>query len=77
MAQEKEIIYKPETGTDLKVAAWNAILEARKNQQEIVFDYNGVQIRVNKDTGVRYIVNAFFAQAATMPNMAMQQQNGR
>ena len=77
MAQEK-IIYKPEFGTDLKVAAWNAILEARKNNQEIVFDYNGVQINVDKNTGVRYIVNAFFSQAASMPNMAMQkEQNDR
>ena len=63
--KKNQTVYTPEFGTDLKVAAWNSILLARKEKQEIILDYNMVQIGVTGNMNVKHIVNSFFSLSAS------------
>ncbi len=61
-------------GISIKDAADLAIKLAQQNKSGIVLSYNKVNINISPDTTPNHVVNAFFSKAATMPNMAMQQQ---
>lgn len=63
--ENNQTVYTPEFGTDLKVAAWNAILLARKEKQEVILDYNMIKINVKNNTTVKHILNSFFALSAS------------
>ena len=60
-------------GVPIKDAADLAIKLAKQRKSGIVLSYNKVDINVSPDTTQNHVVNAFFSQAMTMPNLAMQQ----
>ena len=62
---EGKFVFKPQFAKDLKIAAANAIILARTKKQDIVLDYNGIQINVTPNTGIKHIVNMFFSVSAS------------
>lgn len=72
MSENKNVL-KLGLGVSLSDAADLAIKMAKQKKSGVILTYNNVDINVLPDTTQKYVINAFFSQAATMPNMAMQQ----
>ena len=70
----KECVVAIGKGTDIKFAAQYVVNVAKTENKDVTCDYNGIKIHVTPKTSEQHVINAFFSQAATMPNMAMQQQ---
>lgn len=71
--KQNEIVLELGLGVPLKDAAKKAIDLAKDKKSPITFKYNKVEIKVSPDTKTEYVINAFFSQAASLPNMGMQQ----
>ena len=74
MDNNKSFLYF-KRGADIKRVAQYVVDVAKDGNKNIVCVYNGIKIDVTPETSVDYVERAFFSQAMTMPNMAMQQQN--
>ena len=66
-------VIKKERGTPILDAAKEAIKKATDKKSKIRLIYGDVEIEVSPTTKPEYVVNAFFAKAASLPNMGMQQ----
>ena len=69
----KDIVLELGSGIDIKEAADLAVKLAQKRKTEITLVYNKIKINVSPDTAPQYIVNAFFASAASQADLAIQQ----
>lgn len=65
MTENNKITYQSGFGTDLKVAAQEAISLARKETQGIILNYDGIQINVSQNMNVQQVVNLFFSVSAS------------
>ena len=70
----KNIVLEMGFGTPIKDASAKAIDLAKQTKSEIVFIYNGIEIRVPQDATQKYIINAFFSQAMSQPNIGITSQ---
>jgi len=71
--KENETVLELGFGVPIKNAAEKAIDLAKDKKSTITFKYNKVEIKVSPDTTTEYVINAFFSQAASLPNMGIQQ----
>jgi hypothetical protein len=73
---EGKPVFTPQSGRDIKIAAANAVVLARTKKQDIILDYNGIQIDVTPNTSIKYIVNMFFSRSAALGFPQLQKTRG-
>ena len=61
-------------GVSITDAADLAIKLAQQRKSDIILEYNNVNIKVSPNTSQRYVINAFFSQAMTKSDLAMDTQ---
>jgi len=61
-------------GVPIEQAADLAVKFADNKKSVIVLAYNNVNIKVSPNATQKYVINAFFNQAMSTPNLGMQNQ---
>ena len=69
--KDKETVLELGRGVSIADASIRAVNLAKQKKSDIVFIYNGIQIRVSPDTTQNYVINAFFSQAMSQPNIGI------
>ena len=72
--KDKETVLELGRGVSIADAADRAVNLAKQKKSEIVFIYNGILIRVSPNTTQNYVINAFFSQAMSQPNIGITSQ---
>ena len=72
--KDKETVLELGRGVSITDAADRAVNLAKQKKSEIGFIYNGILIRVSPNTTQNYVINAFFSQAMSQPNIGITSQ---
>lgn len=73
----KETFFETGAGMSITDAAAQAIDIANKENTDITFIYNSVKIKVSPNSTQQRVINSFFAQAASRPDMGFATQKIR
>lgn len=72
-----EIIFETGTGNSITEAALCAVNLAKEHNKTITFIYNSIQIKVSPKSTEQGVINKFFSQAMSQPNLGIQTQRVR